>query len=375
MAFRPRGQVMTDVRATLLTNIPTPYRAALYGRVHRELEAGGGRLVVVYGAMHQPERQWSDARPPTGEAPFVVARHAQLRLRGRITYANPAVARTVARTRPEVVVISGFAPWTYGVASWCLATRTPFVVWSGETMASEEHLVGRRRVRRLPLLRGARRLLAYGPAAREYLLSTGVPDDRITVLGNGIDIDAYAERIEPLRDQREQMRTRFGLTGPTILSVGGKNLDVTLQAADRLQRPTQVLVVGAEPPDPHHPRVVTMGRRPSQEMPGIYAMSDCLAHLPVADRWPHAINEALAAGLPVVASATTGVPDQVLAGPGCSRVPLRVAAIAPAIEKALGVGAPKDARVRDLITTPLRAWGVDRMAERFVSTLRAARGS
>jgi glycosyltransferase involved in cell wall biosynthesis len=366
---------MTDVRATLLTNIPTPYRAALYGRVHRTLEAGGGRFVVIYGAMQQPERQWSDAEPPTGEAPFLVARRAQLRLRGRITYANPAVARTVARTRPEVVVISGFAPWTYGVASCCLATRTPFVVWSGETLASEEHLCGRRRLRRLPLLRGARRLLAYGPAAREYLLSTGVADDRITVLGNGIDIDAYAARVDPLRPQREQMRARFGLTGPTILSVGGKNLDATLQAADRLPHPTQVLVVGAEPPDPHHPRVVTLGRRPSQEMPGIYAMSDCLAHLPVADRWPHAINEALAAGLPVVASPTTGVPDEVLAGPGCSRVPLRVAAIAPAIDKALSVDAPTDARVRERITTPLRDWGVDRMAQRFVATLREAHAS
>jgi glycosyltransferase involved in cell wall biosynthesis len=366
---------MTDVRATLLTNIPTPYRAALYGRVHRVLQVGGGSFAVVYGAMHQPERQWSDAEPPTGDAPFVVARHAQLRLRGRITYANPAVARTVARMRPEVVVMSGFAPWTYSVASWCLATRTPYVVWSGETIASEEHLCGRRRVRRLPLLRAARRLLAYGPAAREYLLSTGVADNRITVLGNGIDIDTYAARIDSLRPQREQMRARFGLTGPTILGVGGKNLDATLEAADALPSPAQMLVVGVEPPDPHHPRVVTMGRRPSEEMPGIYAMSDCLAHVPVADRWPHAINEALTAGLPVVASPNTGVPDEALTGPGCARVPLRVAAIAPALERALGVGAPTDARVRELIRTPLRSWGVDRMAERFVATLRDARGA
>jgi glycosyltransferase involved in cell wall biosynthesis len=366
---------MTDVRATLLTNIPTPYRAALYGSVHRTLEVGGGRLVVIYGATHQSGRQWSDERPPTGDAPFMVVRRAQLRLRGRITYANPAVVRTVARTRPEVVVISGYAPWTYSVASWCLATLTPFVIWSGETMASEEHLVGRRRIRRLPLLRGARRLLAYGPAAREYLLSTGVADDRITTLGNGIDIDAYAARVEELRPQREQMRARFGLSDPTILSVGGKNLDVTLRAAERMPYRAQVLVVGAEPPDPHHPGVVTMGRRPSQDMPGIYAMSDCLAHLPVADRWPHAINEALAAGVPVVASPTTGVPDQILSGPGCSRVPLQVATIAPAIERALGVGAPTDENVRELITTPLREWGVDRMAQRFVATLRAARGS
>jgi glycosyltransferase involved in cell wall biosynthesis len=364
---------MTDVRATLLTNIPTPYRAPLYGRVHRILRAGGGAFTVVYGAMRQSERQWSDPEPPTGEAPFVLAPHAQLHLRGRITYANPAAARTVARTRPDVVVMSGYAPWTYSVAAWCLGTRTPFVIWSGETITTEEHLAGRRRIRRWPLLRAARRLIAYGPGARDYMVDTGVAEDRITVLGNGIDIDAFAARLASVRPRREEMRARFGLTGPTILSVGAKNLGTTLAAADQLPYPAKVVVIGAETEDPNHPRVLTMGRRPSDEMPSLYVMSDCLVHLALADRWPHAINEALTAGLPVVASPDTGVPDDVLTGPGCARVPRTVDAVAPALDRALRVGMESDAGVRDRITAPLRDWGVDRMAERFVATLRSAR--
>jgi glycosyltransferase involved in cell wall biosynthesis len=116
-----------------------------------------------------------------------------------------------------------------------------------------------------------------------------------------------------------------------------------------------------------------MGRRTSDEMPSLYAMSDCLIHLAFADRWPHAINEALAAGLPVVASPDTGVPDEVLTGPGCARVPRRVDAVVPALDRALRVGLESDAAVRDRITAPLRPWGVDRMAERFVATVRSAR--
>jgi glycosyltransferase involved in cell wall biosynthesis len=364
---------MPDVRATLLTNIPTPYRAALYERVHRRLEAGGGGLTVVYGALHQPGRQWTDTQPPTGDAPYKVARRAQLRVRGRVTYANPAVVRTVARTRPEVVVMSGYAPWTYSVAAWCAAVRTPFVVWSGETIASEERLSGPRRFRRRPLLRGARRLLAYGPAAREYMLANGVADDRITVLGNGIDMDPYAARVDALRAQRESIRARLGLAAPTILCVGGKNLETTLAAAGALADSAQVVVVGAEPRDPHDPGVVTLGRRPSEEMPAIYAASDCLAHVPVADLWPHAINEALTAGLPVVASPDTGVPHEALTGPGCAIVPPRAEDVSHALEGALRVGAHSDADLRERIRRPLRPWGVDRMAERFVAALRGAR--
>jgi glycosyltransferase involved in cell wall biosynthesis len=269
--------------------------------------------------------------------------------------------------------MSGYAPWTYSVAAWCLASRVPFVIWSGETIATEKHLAGRRRLRRRPLLRQARRLIAYGPAARDYMLDTGVAEDRITVLGNGIDIDAFAARVDPLRSRRADMRARFGLTGPTILNVGAKNLATTLAAAEALGHPAQVVVIGAEPEDPHHPRVVTLGRRPSDEMPGIYAMADCLVHLALADRWPHAINEALTAGLPVVASPDTGVPDEVLTGPGCARVVREVEAIAPALERALRAGRENDARVREQITAPLRDWGVDRMAERFVATVRSAR--
>lgn len=366
---------MPDVRATLLTNIPTPYRAAFYGRVHRTLAAGGGGLTVVYGAMHQPDRQWSDAEPPTGDAPFAVVPHAQVRLRGRVTYANPVAARSVARTRPDVVVVSGYAPWTYGVALWCAATRTPLVLWSGETIASEEHLCGRRRARRRPLLRAARRLLAYGPAAGEYMLANGVAPDRITVLGNGIDMAAYAARVDPLRSQRAAARARFGLAHPTILTMGGRNLAATLAAADMLPGSAQVVVVGSEPTDPHHPRVLTLGRRSSEEMPGVYAICDCLAHVPVADRWPHAINEALTAGLPVVASPHTGVPDEALTGPGCAIVPLRAEAIARALERALQVAATSDAGVREEVRTPLRPWDVDRMSERFVAAVRSARGA
>jgi glycosyltransferase involved in cell wall biosynthesis len=370
---RPASTVR-DVRATLLTNIPTPYRAAFYGRVHRTLEAGGGGLTVVYGAMRQSDRQWSDAEPPTGDAPFAVVRRAQVRYRGRITYVNPAAARTVARTRPDVVVLSGFAPWTYSVALWCAATRTPFIVWSGETLASEQRLCGRRRMRRLPLLRGARRLIAYGPAAREYMLDTGVAADRVTVLGNGIDMEAYAARVDRLRSQRQAVRARFGFANRTILTMGGKNLAATLAAADMLSEPAQVAVVGQEPPDPHRARLVTLGRRSSEEMPGIYAMCDCLVHVPFADRWPHAVNEALTAGVPVVASPHTGVPDEALTGPGCAIVPLRTELIARALERALHVAATSDAGVREEIRSPLRPWSVDRMSERFVAALRSARG-
>jgi glycosyltransferase involved in cell wall biosynthesis len=200
-----------------------------------------------------------------------------------------------------------------------------------------------------------------------------VTADRITVLGNGIDMEAYAARVAPFRPRRDEVRARFGLEHPTILTMGGRNLAVTLDAADMLGGSAQVLVVGAEPPDPHHPRLVTLGRRSSDEMPGIYAMSDCLAHVPWADRWPHAINEALTAGIPVVASPDTGVPDEVLTGPGCAIVPIRADTIARALEAALQVAAPSDAEVREQIRTPLRPWDVSRMAERFVGAVRHAR--
>jgi glycosyltransferase involved in cell wall biosynthesis len=283
-------------------------------------------------------------------------------------YVNPSVARWLARTRPDVAILGGFSPWIYAAAAWCRATRTPYLVWSGETPQSAA-ANGRRLLRRLPIVRGAGGFLAYGPEARRYLLSIGLRDDRIAVMGNGIDIDGFRDRVERARETIDRTRSRFGLRDRVVLSVGGKGLALVQEALPLIAGEAQLVVVGTEPRGLAQHGVIELGRLDSREMPALYAVANCIAHPPPFDMWPHAINEALSAGIPVVAAPHSGIPDDVFAGPGCAVVPREAKRLAVALDEALRVGTQPSSDVRAAIRRPLRPWNVSVMADRAVDAL------
>jgi len=357
------------MRLTIVTNIPAPYRLPLYAEIHQTLAEDGGGLTVIYGGHHARGRQWSPSASKDGAWHSIYLPHAQLRIGDRTTYVNPLVAREVAHSRPDVTIIGGYAPWTYAAAAWCRWRSVPYLLWSGETPANAER-AGTPAWRRRPLIRRAAGALAYGPPARDYLLELGVPEATITVVGNGIDIEAFRARVAGARSAPER-DGRDPAAGPTLLSVGGKGIDVVLDALEAVDPRSRLVVVGTDE-ERVEAHATFLGRLTHDGMPGLYASADCLVHTPVLDLWPHAINEALSAGIPVVASAHTGVPDSILAGPGCAIVdPQDPAALTAALRSAISIGATATPEVREAITAPLREWGVARMADRMVAAARS----
>lgn len=356
------------MRVTLVTNIPAPYRLPLFRAVDERLRALGGGLSIVYGGLTQSDRQWLGVGGELEGIRTIVMRRAQLTLRGRSTYVNPGVVRHIARTRPDAVVLGGFAPWAYPIAAWCRAHRLPLSIWSGETHSSAA-AHGIRPWPRFPLVRAAAGMLAYGPRAAEYLEDAlHVPRDRITVVGNGIEVDAFQRLVDEAREQPPLPELR-DVELPIVLSVGGKGIEIVRDALPRMARPVQLVVAGT-PSSP--PGAVHLGKRPAAEMPAIYARATCLVHLPVYDRWAHAINESLSAGVPVVVSPDNGLPDDVFAAPGCAIVPREAAPVAEALDRAVQACEGASPGRREEVRARLRPWGVPGMADRFVSGVRSA---
>ena len=361
------------MRITIVTNIPTAYRTPLFDSIHERLKPDGN-LTVIFGGRWEKTRQWTDSVVTEPEWDAVFAENSQINIGKRPIYANPRIAGTVARTKPDAVIIGGYAPWTYAVMAWCLVKRVPYLIWSGETPLSVSS-GSATRLRRLPLARFAAGALAYGPAAAEYLRELGFVDSDTTVVGNGIDIDSFRHRVADARARGSDFRADLGAgAGRIVLSVGGKNIAAVLPIIDSLDEDVRLVVAGTERAGAEG-RTIYTGRLDPERMPDLYASATCVVHTPLVDQWPHAINESLSAGLPVVASPWTGVPDSVLTGPGCSLVdPNDPKALRAGLEAALQVGAAADSTVRDAITAPLRDWDVPKMAERVVEAASAATG-
>jgi glycosyltransferase involved in cell wall biosynthesis len=157
--------------------------------------------------------------------------------------------------------------------------------------------------------RAAHRVVANSTAAAAQLRAEGVPTDRIVVIANGIDLTRFSGGG----------RVDRGKTVATVANLRPeKGHDVLLRAAARvLQRLPDVRfrIIGDGPTRPALIELASalgisksiefLGHR--EDVPALLAESDVYAFPSRTEAFPNGLIEAMAAGLPVVASAVGGM--------------------------------------------------------------------
>jgi glycosyltransferase involved in cell wall biosynthesis len=208
-----------------------------------------------------------------------------------------------------------------GVAAVWLGRRfgLPVVVTSRGT---DVNLIPRYRIPRRLLRRAihdASALVAVSSALKSALLELGAPDDKVTVLRNGVDTALF----RPPED-RNAVRARLGLTRPTLISVGllieRKGHHRTIEAM-RLLPEFDLLIVGEGPERERlsalvrglglTDRVRLLGARPHEALPALYGAADASVLASSREGWANVLLESMACGTPVVASPIWGNPEVV----------------------------------------------------------------
>jgi teichuronic acid biosynthesis glycosyltransferase TuaC len=203
-------------------------------------------------------------------------------------------------------------------------------VWLGRTLGlptvvtargTDINLIPRYAVPRALIRRtiaGAAALVAVSAALKSELVALGAPDEKVTVLRNGVDITLFW----PL--DRASARAALGLTRSTLLSVGHlierKGHHRIIEAMTQL--PEFDLIIVGEGPQRDHlaalierlgltERVKLLGARPHAELPSLYGAADILVLASSREGWANVLLEAMACGTPVVASNIWGNPEVV----------------------------------------------------------------
>lgn len=210
-----------------------------------------------------------------------------------------------------------------GVAATWLGARLglPVVITARGTDVSliPEYGMPRRLIQ--GAIRRARALIAVSGALKQALVDLGAPDDKVTVLRNGVETDLF----RPPAD-RPALRAAMGLAGPTLISVGSlierKGHHRTIEAMTQL--PGHVLLIAGEGPErprlealvQQHglqDRVRLLGPRPHRELPDLYGAADASVLASSREGWANVLLESMACGTPVVASNIWGNPEVVRA--------------------------------------------------------------
>jgi teichuronic acid biosynthesis glycosyltransferase TuaC len=173
-------------------------------------------------------------------------------------------------------------------------------------------------------LRGASALIAVSGALKDVLVELGAPDEKVTVLRNGVETDLF----RPPKD-RAAVRTALGLKGPALISVGGlierKGHHRTIEAMRQL--PDFELIILGEGPERQRlegligeygltDRVRLLGPRPHRELPALYGAADASVLASSREGWANVLLESMACGTPVVAANIWGNPEVVRAPAG-----------------------------------------------------------
>jgi glycosyltransferase involved in cell wall biosynthesis len=170
-------------------------------------------------------------------------------------------------------------------------------------------------------IQSADALVAVSAALKQVLVDLGAPDEKVTVLRNGVETSLF----RPPQD-RDAARAALGLTGPALISVGGlierKGHHRTIEAMRQL--PGFSLLIAGEGPEHDRlsgligqyglrDRVRLLGPRPHVELPGLYGAADASVLASSREGWANVLLESMACGTPVVAADIWGNPEVVRA--------------------------------------------------------------
>jgi glycosyltransferase involved in cell wall biosynthesis len=226
------------------------YHESTFRAIEKRLESEGGTFIVVSGHPKQNESGRVAVSNAVVKQHFFIPYH-EWRFRTYTLRWQPTLANTVRRIKPNLAIVAGHVGdvtyWRLGLSRQ--RRNLKYMTWQ---CGYEYNLGGIKNLITRNFLKHYDYHLAYHTAAKNYLLSHGVPTSRITVIHNTINERDIA--LSPRDGARKAITAKLGIpeNRPIILFVGAilaeKRLDILLQAVRFLGPTTASLVIVGDGP-------------------------------------------------------------------------------------------------------------------------------
>ena len=301
-----------------------PYHLARLRAAQVRFAREGGEVVALETAGQDTTYEWREER---GATPF---ERVQVFEGGVFEELPPraifdGVTAALDRLDPDAVAVNAYsAPDAQAALAWCRRRRRTAVV----LMESKADDAARSPVREWIKARIVRQFdaaLAGGTPQIAYLDRLGFPTELAFLTCDAVDNAFFLHGAAEARAHPERFRHLPGLDadGPFFMAsnrfVERKNLPVLLRAygryRERTASPWRLLMLGDGPLRPDLERLVAeegiggvtfCGFRQIEELPAYYGLAGAFVHPALVEQWGLVVNEAMAAGLPVLVSERVG---------------------------------------------------------------------
>ena len=310
----------------IITNIPTPYRIPLFNELCLQLHDIGYTLKVIFGSLGYQHRKWQiNMSDCAFEYEVLNSKEITLDRPENTTFNYPNLYEVVKRVDPTAIITNGFSIATTKLWFRSFVKATPYIIWSGTVPNKNNEPKLHRKIHRKLLTGRASSFVAYGTKAKQYLQSLGAKEEKVEIAINTVDTRFFSSETAKLRLNQKQSETEK----KRLLYIGHlssrKNVSKLLKVVKELssQRSDFLLDLVGDGEDrsnlenyvrDHHLSefVVFHGFKQKTDMPAFLAQSICFLFQTDFDIWGLVLVEAMAAGLPCLASVSAGATQDLI---------------------------------------------------------------
>lgn len=309
------------MKVLFLTNIPSPYRVDFFCELAKKCE-----LTVVYELENASDRDqgWKSEQERN---------YKEIYLRSVVKQTSsawcPSVKRYLKPKEYDIIIVGVYSTLTgMHAIHYMKSKKIPYLInCDGGFISQGENK--RKRKLKTYLLSGAVGYLSSGKMADEYLMYYGADKDNIYryPFSSIHERDILREPISA--EEKSSLRDKLNISEEKmILTVGSfihrKGFDVLLKAMAKLDSKYGVYFIGGEE-TPEYKELVETNKLTnvyflpfmnSEKLKEYYYAADLFAFPTREDIWGLVINEAMAAGLPIVTTDNCQAGMELIEGSG-----------------------------------------------------------
>jgi len=316
-------------RVAILLPVPTPYREPL---LEQFAACGLYETLVMYSRKTQPSQGWRLGTP--AYPAHYLKNYAPRSWHGGLLIGaiNPGVWRELGAFQPDAVIVYGYTSATTLLAIlWAVSHGVPLLVRGVSYLLGEEEkprrLLAVKRLFLRWLTRHACGFLAVGTSNSRYWIQYGAKPEQVFPAGYAVDNAYFRREADRYRSGPEQLRCKNGWTQRYLLLYVGrlsweKGVDVLIEAMRRISamRSDIGLLIAGDGPERRTlekraralPQVHFLGFQDWTRLPGFYAAADLFVLPSRREPWGMVVNEAMASGLPVMATGRVGAAQDLI---------------------------------------------------------------
>ena len=292
-----------------ITNLPAPYRVDFFNELGKHVN-----LTVLYERATASDRdaRWKGDHAHTFREIFLNGAHI-----GAASGASGKVLSYIKDPSYDIRIMGGYSSPTAMLAiRYMKRKKIPYILSiDGGFPVRESRLKYKLKT---AMISGAQLYLSTGTNGDRYLLHYGAKQEKILRYHFTSLMEKDVCTALPSAEEKKALRKKLGITKPyMILSVGRllplKRYDLLMDAVSGMDD-TETLIVGGLPDEYHksllknHPEahVRFVDFMPYQALREYYLAADLFVMTSDADVWGLVLTEAMANGLPVVATDSCG---------------------------------------------------------------------